>query len=103
MRKEIESHVKYEVKKQLKALGAYQFWPVQQGLGAATLDCLASLDGLFVAIETKAPGKKPTPRQEMTINAIEKSGAKTLVIDCVAMAKRLPELLYNVGFNITCQ
>ncbi len=88
-----EGKVKNEVKKQLKLLGAYQFWPVQTGMGAPTLDCLCSINGRFVGIETKAPGKRPTPRQELTINAICNSGGITLVIDSVDMAKQIPILL----------
>jgi hypothetical protein len=96
-----EGRVKYEVKKQLKRLGAYQFWPVQTGMGAKTLDCLAGIAGFFVAIETKAPGKKLTPLQQSTVNDIQSSGNRVLVIDSVDMAKRLPELLHELGFNIS--
>ncbi len=88
-----EGRVKNEVKKQLKALGAYQFWPVQTGMGALTVDCLACLSGSFVAIETKAPGKKPTPRQAVTLTDITKAGGTALVIDSVDMAKRLHEYI----------
>jgi hypothetical protein len=88
-----EGRVKNEVKKQLKALGAYQFWPVQTGMGAVTLDCLACLSGRFIAIETKAPGKRPTPLQETTLTKIAEAGGVTLVIDSVDMAKLIPEIL----------
>ena len=88
-----EGRVKNEVKKQLKAIGAYQFWPVQSGMGAPALDCYACLAGRFVAIETKAPGKRPTPRQEITLTTIADAGGITLVIDSVDMAKMIPEIL----------
>jgi len=88
-----EGRVKNEVKKQLKAIGAYQFWPVQSGMGAPAIDCYACLAGRFVAIETKAPGKKPTPRQEITLTKIAEAGGITLVIDSVDMAKLIPEIL----------
>lgn len=102
-----EGRVKAEVKKQLKLLGAYQFWPVQTGMGVTTLDCLAILDGLPLAIETKAPGKKLTPRQEIVINAIRKSGGIALVIDSVDMAKRLHDHIAiaraeSTGFTVRC-
>lgn len=89
----LEHHVKAAVKRELKKMGAYQFWPVQTGLGAKTLDCLACVRGFFVAIETKAPGKKPTPLQQSTINAITESWGKALVVDSVDMAKMLPEII----------
>jgi hypothetical protein len=88
-----EGRVKNEVKKQLKAIGAYQFWPVQTGMGATTVDCLACVRGRFVAIETKAPGKTPTPLQETTLTKIAEAGGWALVIDSVGMAKSLPEIL----------
>ena len=94
-----EGRVKNEVKKQLKALGAYHFWAVQTGLGATTVDCLACFHGRFVGIETKAPGKKPTPRQEVVLTQIREAGGITLVIDSVAMARLLPEIIDDLGIN----
>lgn len=44
-----------------------QYWPVPSGFGASDLDCIVCYGGQYIAIETKAPGKKPTPRQELTI------------------------------------
>ncbi len=75
-----EAKVKARVKKTLKAYGAYQHWPVQMGYGAACLDCHGSYKGLYYAIETKAPGKHPTPRQLITIEDIENAGGKVFVI-----------------------
>lgn len=76
-----EGKVKNKVKKILDKYGAYYFMPVQTGFGAATLDILACYKGEFFAIETKAPGKKPTARQELTIERMEKAGATVFVID----------------------
>ena len=96
MKRVLEYHVKAEVKRQLNKLGAYQFWPVQTGLGAATVDCLACVRGRFVAIETKAPGRTPTPLQQATLTKIALAGGISLVIDTVDLARCLPELI-NVG------
>jgi len=76
-----ESKVKDAVKKMLKEYKAYQHWPVQTGYGAPTLDCIACVAGLYIAIETKAPGKKPTPRQLLTMEEINNAGGITLVVD----------------------
>lgn len=76
-----EGKVKDKVKRLLKKYDCYYFMPVQTGYGAATLDILACCNGVFLAIETKAPGKKPTPRQEITIEAIEKAAGTVMVID----------------------
>ena len=75
-----EGKVKAKVKAMLKEYGAYQHWPVQHGYGAACLDCHGCYNGLYFAIETKAPGKRPTPRQAITIEDILFRGGKVLVI-----------------------
>ena len=78
-----EGKVKAKLKARLKSLPEplYQFWPVQQGLGAVTLDCLFCYKGCFHAIETKAPGKHLTPRQEMVANAIREAGGVVFQVD----------------------
>jgi hypothetical protein len=76
-----EGKVKAKVKAVLKQFGAYWHMPVQNGLGAPSLDFICCINGLYFAIETKAPGGKPTPRQEDTIGAIRATGGKVFVID----------------------
>lgn len=76
-----EGKVKDKVKKVLMQYGAYWHCPVQNGLGAPTLDFVGCYRGRFYAIETKAPGKKPTPRQELTITGMRAAGAAVFVID----------------------
>jgi hypothetical protein len=75
-----EGRVKDKVKRLLKKHGAYQFWPVQMGYGAATLDCLGCHNGHFFGIETKAPGKKPTPRQRLTMDDMREANGAVFVI-----------------------
>lgn len=67
----------------LKGLGAcvYRFAPVQTGFGAKTLDYLLAVNGQFVAIETKAPGKTLTPLQEFTTSQIKTAGGLVFVVD----------------------
>lgn len=69
-----EAHLKDEVKAWLDSLGAYRYMVVPGGYGAQTLDFLVCLRGFFIGVETKAKGKKPTPRQESCIRAIRASG-----------------------------
>jgi len=76
-----EGKVKAAVKEVLKAHGAYWHCPVQNGMGAPSLDFICCFKGRYFGIETKAPGKKPTPRQELTIKAIRDAGGKVFVID----------------------
>ena len=79
-----EGRVKNAVKKLLKKYPlVYQFWPVQSGYGAKTLDCLLCVNGYFVSVETKAPGKKPTELQWRTIVDIKLAGGIALIIDSV--------------------
>lgn len=76
-----EGKVKTRVKLVLSSHGAYWHCPVQNGMGAPSLDFICCFKGRYFAVETKAPGKKPTPRQEITISEIEKAGGKVFVID----------------------
>jgi len=61
--------------------GLYKYWPVPSGFGASSLDCILCYRGKFIGIETKAPGKKPTPRQELTIKQMQHAGGTVFVID----------------------
>ena len=81
-----EGKVKAKLKARLNTLPepVYQFWPVQQGLGASTLDCLLCYKGCFHAIETKAPGKHLTPRQEVIANTIREAGGVVFRVDGAA-------------------
>jgi hypothetical protein len=84
-----EGKVKNTVKKILKKYEGMVdgFWPVPSGLGESHLDYVGCIavgkrpTGLFFAIETKAPGKKPTARQEKRINDVRGAGGKVFVID----------------------
>lgn len=76
-----EGRVKERVKRVLQKFKAYYHMPVQNGLGAPSLDFIGCFYGLYFAVETKAPGGKPTPRQENTIAEIERAGGKVFVID----------------------
>lgn len=78
-----EGRIKAMVKRRMSQEfpGCYHFMPVQNGMGAPSLDFLYCIRGLFIAVETKAPGKKPTPRQETTIAQITAAGGAVFVVD----------------------
>lgn len=78
-----EGVVKVKVKAVLSAYKPelYALWPVQNGMGSPTLDCLGVVCGFAFAIETKAPGKKPTDRQNVTIAQMREAGTEVFVID----------------------
>lgn len=76
-----EGKIKGQVKQMLDKYGAYHHWPVQNGMGAPCLDCHGCYGGWYFAIETKAPGKNPTPRQRKTMIQIQQNHGMVLVID----------------------
>ena len=76
-----EGKVKALVNKAFKNFPyTWKFMPVQMGMGIPALDYLFCINGRFVAIETKVPGKHLTPRQEQTAAAIRAAGGLVYVV-----------------------
>jgi len=77
-----EGKVKAKVKSMLAEFGmaVYSHWPVQNGMGKPTLDCIICAYGFYIAIETKVEGKNPTPRQQLTISEITLAKGLTFVV-----------------------
>ncbi len=75
-----ENMVKKSVKDLLAYLHIFNF-PVLQGMGAqkGICDRIAIYKGVFVAIEVKAPGKKPSKDQQDFLAAVEKAGGISIV------------------------
>lgn len=75
-----------KIKKRVSALlkeYAPELWytmPVPSGYGESTLDYIGCFHKHFFAVETKAPGKRPTPRQSVIINQIEAAGGRVFVV-----------------------
>jgi hypothetical protein len=77
-----EGRIKAMVKRALDQLPKmYRFMPVQNGMGAPGLDFYLCAGGWFIAIETKKPGGKLTPRQEQTKADIEAADGLVFVVD----------------------
>jgi hypothetical protein len=78
-----EGKVKAKVSEILKSYSPYVWYhmPVPVGYGKACLDYHGTVLGMSFAIETKAPGKKPTARQLLTIRSLRKAGDKVFIID----------------------
>lgn len=92
-----EGKIKAAVSKAIARFhGVYTFMPVPSGYGISSLDYLLCVNGKFIAIETKAPGKKPTPRQRDTIAKIRAAGGLALVIDSVAGAADVAATIESV-------
>jgi hypothetical protein len=79
-----EARVKQGVIKLLKELGAWYYMPVPNGYSKMGVpDFLICYKGVFIAVETKAPGKKnnTSPMQRREIAAINTAGGFAVVID----------------------
>lgn len=77
-----EGRVKARLNKRLKELRLlWKYMPVPSGYGMQSLDYLLCVSGHFVAIETKAKGKRPTPRQEQTMAEIRAAGGLVFVVE----------------------
>ena len=76
-----EGKVKAKVKELLKHHGAYWHMPVQNGMGAPSLDVVGCHRGAYFAVETKAGNKKPTPRQEITMQQIRSAGGLAFLVN----------------------
>ena len=82
-----ESNVKAAVKRWLVAKGAWYCMPMGTGFGNSGVpDFVCCLGGKFLAIETKAPGKRSntTVLQKRQIAAIHEAGGDVLVVDDVS-------------------
>ena len=82
-----EGKVKTAVKKRLKELGVWFCMPMGTGFGNSGVpDFLCCWEGQFLAIETKAPGKRSntTTLQNIQIAGINKAGGIAVVIDDVS-------------------
>lgn len=82
-----EGRVKEHVKKVLKANNIWYFMPSANGYGKVGVpDFVCCWRGKFLAIETKAPGKRAdtTANQKIQIEAIQRAEGWALVVDDVA-------------------
>lgn len=87
-----EGRVKAAVRKWLDARGVWYYMPVQNGMGKTGIpDFVCCWDGRFLAIETKAPGKRAnvSANQERQIQEIHKAGGAAVVIDDVSQLEQL--------------
>ena len=77
-----EAKVKKLVVAQLKALGAYYFYPVTGGYGASGVpDIVGCYKGRFFGIECKAGKNKPTDLQKKNLEQIVAAWGLALVVN----------------------
>lgn len=88
-----EGRTKAAIDKRLQAAAQTKYHkPVQNGMGAPTLDYTLCSRGRHGMIEAKAPGEKPTARQQITIDEWRAAGSEVFVIDsadCYDMGRLL--------------
>ena len=92
-----EGKVKDDVKKRLKQHDIWYFCPMQNGFGVVGIpDFICCVNGHFLAIETKAPGKvnNTTPNQDRVIKEIREHWGTVLIIDDVEILD-----MYIKGLN----
>lgn len=85
-----EGKVKKKVKEYLQSIGAWYYMPVSNGMGRSGCpDILVCYKGLFMAFETKAPGKikNVSANQEREIAAILSANGSAHVVDDVDQVK----------------
>lgn len=79
------------------------YWPVPSGMGASDIDCIVCYYGRYISIETKAPGKKPTPRQDLTLAETKAAGGISLVIasmeDCDILLRNTLHAIREAACN----
>ena len=88
-----EGRVKAAIKKTLAEANVWYYMPIQNGMGRTGIpDFICCADGVFLAIEAKAPGKQDnlTPNQQRVHDEIRKADGAVVVIDD---AKKLKEVL----------
>jgi hypothetical protein len=78
-----EGKVKASIRKVLDSYksGVYYEMAVPYGYGKSGLDFTGCANGRYFSIEAKAPGKRPTDRQKLTIRQQRLAYAPVFVID----------------------
>lgn len=88
-----EGHLKKQVKAYLKSIGAQYYMPVPGGFGKQSVDFLCCINGRYVAIETKKPGKGATKRQDIFLTEVQEAGGIGFCCDTY------DSFLVNMGLN----
>lgn len=93
-----EGRIKLAIRKVLDKYQdhVYYFMPVPGGYGKATLDYLGFACGIGFAIEAKREGGRPTRRQLVAIDQIQKSRTKVFVINSREAVDELDQWLGEI-------
>lgn len=91
-----EGKIKSLINSVLAKHKCWYFMPVPTGFQAKNIDYIVCCKGRFVAIEAKAPGEKPTMRQDYILDLIREAGGKSFVVSSEAGVKLLDNALENL-------
>lgn len=81
----------------LKDERVYHFFPATHGYGRSGIaDIVACVAGKFLAIECKAPGKKPTALQLREIDRVRLAGGTAVVVSDEGSLEALRRWLKNL-------
>ena len=77
-----EKKVKQRAVAQLKAMGAYYFYPATGGYGSSGVpDIVCCYQGRFIGIECKAGKGKTTALQDKNLHEIREAGGTALIVN----------------------
>jgi hypothetical protein len=82
-----EAKVKKQVRELLRELGIWYYQPMQNGMGQVGIpDFICCWKSRFLAVETKAPGKRgdTTANQDRILEQIDSHGGLCIVVDDVS-------------------
>jgi hypothetical protein len=91
-----EGKVKEKIKAVLRKYNVYWHMPVQNGMGAPSLDFVCCTHGKYFVIEAKAGNKMPTPRQYSTIREIQLRHGHAFVVNEVTGTETLEAWLKSL-------
>lgn len=95
-----EGKVKDAVKKWLKERNVWYYMPMQNGMGVVGIpDFLCCWKGQFIAIETKAPGKRDstTANQNARLKEISDVDGISIVVDDVSQLNTIEVIMRLTG------
>ena len=83
-----EQQIQKEIITYLKSIGAYTFKTISSNRGGIP-DVIACIDGKFIALEIKRPGREATPLQKLEIQKIINAGGVAVVVSSIYEVKTI--------------
>ena len=84
-----------EVLKQFKP-NLWYYCPIGSQYQSPVVDYIVCVEGRFIAVEAKAPGKKPTERQAHTMTRMRAAGAIAIVVNDDISLRQLARTIASI-------